>query len=71
MIENKDKKDCCGCTACMSICPVKAITMKEDEEGFLYPVVDTEKCVNCGLCEKTCPITNKKEKSEKQQKASC
>lgn len=69
MIEIKDKKDCCGCTACMSICPVKAITMKEDEEGFLYPVVDTEKCVNCGLCEKTCPIINRKEKSEKQQKA--
>ena len=32
--------------------------MREDEEGFLYPVVDTAQCVNCGLCEKVCPVIN-------------
>ena len=32
--------NCCGCQACVSICPVHAIEMKENEEGFLYPVVD-------------------------------
>lgn len=60
MIEISDKAKCCGCTACASICPKKAIEMKEDEEGFLYPNIDKEKCINCGLCDKTCPVFNKK-----------
>ena len=50
----KTKKDCCGCTACMSICPKQAITMKPDEDGFLYPTINTDLCVECGLCVKTC-----------------
>jgi len=53
-----DKKNCCGCTMCMNICPQKAITMLEDEEGFKYPVIDEAKCVNCGLCKKKCPLEN-------------
>lgn len=53
-----NKKDCCGCTACMHICPVKCIEMKEDEEGFLYPYADSEKCINCHKCEKVCPVGN-------------
>lgn len=60
MIEVNDKRDCSGCTACASICPVKCIEMKSDEEGFVYPVVDKSRCINCGLCEKTCPIINRK-----------
>ena len=59
MIEIKKKEDCCGCTACYSVCPKKAITMQADEEGFQYPLVDSDKCVNCGLCEKVCPTKNK------------
>ena len=59
MISITEKKKCCGCTACSSICPKKAIDMVEDEEGFLYPRVDVEKCVNCGLCDKVCPVINK------------
>ena len=62
MIQVKNKKDCCGCTACKNICPKDAIDMIEDEEGFLYPVVNKDQCINCGLCEKICPIINKKEK---------
>ena len=54
MIEIKDKKNCCGCSACVSICPKHCITMQEDSEGFLYPQVDERICVNCGLCEKVC-----------------
>lgn len=54
MIKIEDKKDCCGCTACASICPHNAITMKPDVMGFLYPVVDETSCVECGLCEKVC-----------------
>ena len=51
-------KGCCGCTACMHVCPVKCIAMQEDEEGFLYPVIEEEKCIHCHKCEKVCPIPN-------------
>lgn len=61
MIKIENKKDCCGCHACFNICPKNAIEMKEDEEGFRYPKVDENKCINCGLCEKVCPILNKRE----------
>lgn len=49
-----DNARCCGCTACMSVCPQNAIHMQADVEGFLYPVVDENRCVHCGLCEKVC-----------------
>ena len=55
-IENKSK--CSGCSACYSVCPQNAITMTDDEEGFLYPKVDKNKCINCGACKKVCPILN-------------
>lgn len=64
MITIKNKKDCCGCAACYSICPKNCIEMKADEEGFLYPNVNKNICINCGLCEKICPITNKVEEKE-------
>lgn len=54
MINIKDKKECCGCSACASICPKHCITMTEDHEGFLYPNVDENTCIGCGLCEKVC-----------------
>jgi acetyltransferase-like isoleucine patch superfamily enzyme/coenzyme F420-reducing hydrogenase beta subunit len=57
----KDKKECCGCNACGDICAQKAIAFKTDIEGFWYPEIDEEKCTNCGLCEKICPIINIKE----------
>ena len=56
MIEINKKQYCCGCTACAAICPKDAIVMKEDKEGFLYPAVDKETCVNCGACERLSPI---------------
>lgn len=49
------KGQCCGCTACAMICPVQAITMQRDEEGFRYPVIDPEKCIHCGRCYDACP----------------
>lgn len=54
MVEIEDKHNCCGCSACASICPKHCITMIADKEGFLYPEVDIESCVDCGLCEKVC-----------------
>lgn len=47
--------NCCGCSACANKCAKGAITMIPNAEGFLHPVVDTAKCVECGLCEKVCP----------------
>lgn len=58
MIDIKDKKDCCGCHACVSICIHRAITMQTDAEGFLYPVVNKVACNNCGLCKQVCPTIN-------------
>lgn len=54
MIQIQDKRECCGCTACASICNHEAIHMQVDEMEFKYPVVDIAKCVECGLCEKVC-----------------
>lgn len=61
MINLKNKQDCCGCSACVQRCPKQCITMAEDNEGFLYPQVDTSKCVDCHLCEKVCPVINQDE----------
>lgn len=58
MIKVKNKKNCCGCSACFSACPKQCITMEEDAEGFKYPTVDLNICINCGICEKICPIIN-------------
>lgn len=63
-IKEDNKKDCCGCTACMNICPVGAIEMQSDEEGFLYPRINEEKCIDCKLCEKICPKINRKFKNK-------
>lgn len=71
MIEIKDKVNCCGCHGCKNICPVDAITMKEDEYGFRYPEVDKNKCINCGLCEKACPIINIKNIENKPKAYAC
>lgn len=60
MIDIKEKKQCSGCHACYNICPKDAILMIEDEYGFKYPKIDKEKCVECGLCSKVCPIINNK-----------
>lgn len=54
MIKIKNPYDCCGCTACASICARSAISMHPNSMGFLYPKVDVDKCNDCGLCEQVC-----------------
>jgi len=49
------KSDCAGCSACYSICPALCISMEQDTEGFLYPVIDEKSCTKCTKCEKSCP----------------
>ena len=56
---SNNKAECTGCRACVEVCPQKCITMQGDKEGFLYPVIDTESCVSCGLCKDVCPTTKK------------
>lgn len=46
--------ECYGCNACISSCPVSAVTKREDDKGFLYPSIDYEKCINCHKCEEVC-----------------
>lgn len=65
-IEVDIKEECCGCTACKNICPVNAIEMKEDKEGFFYPIVNEEKCIKCELCKKVCPVLNIKNETKEQ-----
>ena len=50
----QNRETCCGCSACMAICPKEAITMLPDEEGFLYPVIDEARCICCYQCLSVC-----------------
>lgn len=52
----EDKEDCCGCSACYSICPKQAIEMFEDEEGFEYPSINAKECIRCMQCIVVCPL---------------
>ena len=57
-LENNLKKDCNGCGICSMVCPVHAIDMIEDDEGFLYPKINEEKCIKCNKCKKFCSHFN-------------
>lgn len=58
MIDIKKKEDCTGCNACYDACPKDAISLTTDIEGFWYPVVDKSRCIDCGICDRTCPVIN-------------
>lgn len=63
MIQLTNKADCCGCTACASVCAHHAISMEPDAMGFLYPKVDINKCTECGRCKKVCAFHPNYDKS--------
>ncbi len=56
-----ERNYCTGCEACANVCTHNAISMKANWQGFKYPHINRNLCVNCGLCKKTCPV-NVKEK---------
>lgn len=58
MVEILDKKNCCGCEACVNICPSNCIQMEPDDWGFYYPKIDAQKCIKCNKCERVCPFIN-------------
>lgn len=64
MIHLKKKEDCTGCTACYSACQHGAIMLNHDEQGFVYPIFDNEKCIECNLCNKVCPIINSEKRND-------
>lgn len=66
-----DPARCTGCGACQSVCPRQAISMKSDEEGFLYPQVNGELCVGCDLCEKRCPSGKMERREVPQMRGGC
>lgn len=55
MISLADKKNCTGCMACLQTCPMKCISVREDDIGDLYPYIDRDTCIECGSCVKVCP----------------
>ncbi len=63
------KEECCGCSACANVCHKHAIHMEQDEKGYLYPVIEKELCVECGLCEKVCPLKENKRENGFEKKA--
>jgi len=69
--EIKNKKDCSGCHACMSICPKDCITMTQDYEGFLYPKVNYNLCIKCKKCIDVCPVINKPKTNETPKAYAC
>ena len=67
MIRITDKAQCCGCEACVQVCPKHCISFKQDQEGFFYPEVDADTCIQCGLCEKVCPVLHPYEEHKPQE----
>lgn len=52
---------CTGCSACVLKCPKQCIRLECSREGFLYPIIGQSECINCGICEKVCPVISKSE----------
>lgn len=62
-----EKSHCCGCMACADICPKQAVTIQPDGEGFSYPTVQENLCINCNLCTAVCPMPQRGPKGQSLQ----
>lgn len=69
MVDEKEKSTCTGCWACVGICPKGCISMESDEQGFLYPVIERDKCVRCGECDRVCSLAAQKANQKNTPKA--
>lgn len=58
------KNKCTGCLACIHICPVQCLRCEKDSEGFYYPVIDSEKCIDCGKCANVCSVNKENKNTE-------
>lgn len=58
IVQFEEKKDCCGCAACMNICPTNAIHLKSDKSGFMFPIINHEWCIKCRKCIDVCAYQN-------------
>ena len=65
MLPITDKALCCGCSACVHVCPQGCISLEPDAEGFLYPAVREAQCTHCGRCDAVCPVAHPPNPSEK------
>ena len=70
-MELASKDSCTGCGNCRLVCKKKAVTFTRDALNNIYPVIDSSKCVECGLCQKACPAINQVEKITPKQCYSC
>lgn len=61
IVELLDQKKCCGCGACINICPTQALSFSQDDFGFYRPKIDDDKCIKCGKCVRSCPQYNEME----------
>lgn len=62
-LDNGLREYCSGCGACKEACPKQCISMKQMEDGFLFPVINSEACIHCDKCKRTCPYNNLVEKN--------
>ena len=59
-LENQVQSDCCGCSACVEVCPKNCLTMGKNDDGIIVPIISNkDACIDCGLCSKVCPVENK------------
>lgn len=71
MIDFNFSQECCGCGACADACALGCIAIIKDKHDFRIPQVNADKCVNCGKCDKVCPVLNVARKKNDAQKLIC
>lgn len=61
-----EEKDCCSCSVCVNNCPKNAISIIENEQGFTYPIINSDMCICCEVCKKNCAYQNTQENNAPQ-----
>ncbi|WP_459201638.1 4Fe-4S dicluster domain-containing protein [Methanococcus sp. CF] len=52
MVYKVNEDECIACGACVPVCPVEAISEKDDGKAH----IDCAKCNDCGDCSDVCPV---------------